>query len=244
MWTDATARDFIQLEYPWFLETFDSYPFNIQRADALRYFVLAHYGGIYIDLDDGCQRRLDPLLAYPAWVRRTKPTGISNDVMGAVPQHPFFVEVIDSLQRYKKDWVSPYVTTMATTGPLFLSLVWRHYNKVERYDEERVRILFPDSYMSHSWSFFTHHLGNSWHQSDAQLLFWMSKNWAQLTVLGFVVGGIVITMLWFVYNRLINSPKSQDGTVPRRRSFLNFKPLWMFKGRRDSDYELVSRCEA
>ena len=38
--------------YPWFLETWDAYPFNIERADAIRYFVLAHYGGVYIDLDD------------------------------------------------------------------------------------------------------------------------------------------------------------------------------------------------
>jgi inositol phosphorylceramide mannosyltransferase catalytic subunit len=34
------------------LETFDGYQFPIQRADAIRYFVLAYYGGIYIDLDD------------------------------------------------------------------------------------------------------------------------------------------------------------------------------------------------
>jgi mannosyltransferase OCH1-like enzyme len=38
--------------YPWFLETFDGYPYPIQRADAIRYFVLHHFGGIYIDLDD------------------------------------------------------------------------------------------------------------------------------------------------------------------------------------------------
>jgi len=38
--------------YLWFLETFDAYPYPIQRADAIRYFVLHHYGGIYIDLDD------------------------------------------------------------------------------------------------------------------------------------------------------------------------------------------------
>ncbi|RQM06498.1 hypothetical protein DH86_00002311, partial [Scytalidium sp. 3C] len=87
------SRQFIASEYPWFLETFDNYAFPIQRADAIRYFVLAHYGGVYIDLDDGCNRRLDPLLSYPAWVRRTVPTGISNDAMGAVPQHPFFIRV-------------------------------------------------------------------------------------------------------------------------------------------------------
>ena len=45
--------------YPHLLETFKSYPFNIQRADAIRYMVLEHYGGVYIDLDIICRRRLD-----------------------------------------------------------------------------------------------------------------------------------------------------------------------------------------
>jgi mannosyltransferase OCH1-like enzyme len=69
LWTDKKAREFIAneyatphrlqehqaltlLRYPWFLETFDGYPYPIQRADAIRYFVLHHFGGIYIDLDD------------------------------------------------------------------------------------------------------------------------------------------------------------------------------------------------
>ena len=52
LWTDAKSRDLIATEYPWFLNTFDNYTQPIQRADAIRYFVLAHFGGIYIDLDD------------------------------------------------------------------------------------------------------------------------------------------------------------------------------------------------
>lgn len=69
LWTDKKAREFIAAEYapsiascfsimlmtiryPWFLETYDGYPYPIQRADAIRYFVLHHFGGIYIDLDD------------------------------------------------------------------------------------------------------------------------------------------------------------------------------------------------
>ncbi len=40
------------LRYPWFLDTWDAYPFDIERADAIRYFALAHYGGVYLDLDD------------------------------------------------------------------------------------------------------------------------------------------------------------------------------------------------
>lgn len=162
------------LRYPWFLETFDGYRFPIQRADAIRYFVLAHFGGIYIDLDDGCQRSLDPLLVYPAWVRRTVPTGISNDAMGSIPHHPFFLKVMDALPRYDRSWVLPYITVMGSTGPLFLSVIWRHYNSAGPVaEEDRVRVLFPDEYIKHSWSFFRYHLGNSWHQKDVQVIFWV-----------------------------------------------------------------------
>ena len=31
---------------------YDSYRFPIQRIDALKYFILRHFGGIYVDLDN------------------------------------------------------------------------------------------------------------------------------------------------------------------------------------------------
>lgn len=179
LWTDKSSEEFIAAEYPWFLETFQNYPYPIERADTIRYFVLAHYGGVYIDLDDGCNRTLEPLLAYPAWVRRTIPTGISNDAMGAVPRHPFFMRVIEDLQKYDRNWILGYITVMASTGPLFLSIMWRHWsaeglNVGDGPDGGRIRILFPDEYNNHPWSFFTHHLGNSWHGKDVKLIFWVS----------------------------------------------------------------------
>ena len=123
----------------------------------------------------GCNRSLDPLLAYPAWLRRTNPTGISNDAMGAVPRHPFFLKAIDSLPEYNRRWLLPYITVMASTGPLYLSIIWRHYNSADPQGDDRVRILFPDEYNNHPWSFFTHHLGNSWHGGDVKLIFWVSS---------------------------------------------------------------------
>jgi mannosyltransferase OCH1-like enzyme len=46
-----TPLAFIKEKYPWFLPVFDAYPYNIQRADVIRYFALAYYGGTYLDLD-------------------------------------------------------------------------------------------------------------------------------------------------------------------------------------------------
>mgnify|MGYP002723108895 FL=1 len=81
LWTDAISRQFIEKEYPWFLPTFDAYPYNIQRADAIRYFVLHKYGGVYMDLDIGCQKRLDSLLRFDLILPKTIPVGVSNDLM-------------------------------------------------------------------------------------------------------------------------------------------------------------------
>jgi Glycosyltransferase sugar-binding region containing DXD motif len=51
LWTDTTMRQLIEDRYAWFLETYDSYATNIQRADSSRYFILYTYGGLYADLD-------------------------------------------------------------------------------------------------------------------------------------------------------------------------------------------------
>ncbi|KAF2457265.1 nucleotide-diphospho-sugar transferase [Lineolata rhizophorae] len=238
LWTDKKAREFIAQEYPWFLETYDAYEFPIQRADSIRYFVLAHFGGVYIDLDDGCQRRLDPLLAYPAWLRRTVPTGISNDAMGAIPRHPFFLRVIDSLPKYNRSWLLPYITVMASTGPLFLSVIWRHYNNAGPIGRDRVRVLFPDEYNNHPWSFFTHHLGNSWHGKDVRLIFWMGQHWIFLTVLGFVLGGIVFAVFWRCYRAVTVAGNSKFPAKLARRRFFTF---WRRGAASSKDYELVDR---
>jgi mannosyltransferase OCH1-like enzyme len=176
LWTDSLSREFIRKEYAWFLETFDSYPFPIQRADAIRYFVLDHYGGIYLDLDDGCARRLDVMLEYPAWLRSTLPKGISNDAMGSVPHHPFFKRVIESLENYANNYGMPYITVMSSTRPLFLSIMWKQYMSIERPLEDHVRVLMPPEYRNNKWSIFYIVTGNSWHGKDAQTIFWLGKH--------------------------------------------------------------------
>ena len=50
-WSDEDNRDLIKSDYPWFLSCYDNYPYPIQRADAVRYFYMHKYGGIYLDLD-------------------------------------------------------------------------------------------------------------------------------------------------------------------------------------------------
>ncbi|BCS25423.1 glycosyltransferase family 32 protein [Aspergillus puulaauensis] len=248
LWTDAKSRQFIAAEYPWFLETFDGYRYPIQRADSIRYFVLAHYGGTYIDLDDGCNRPLDTLLTYPAWVRRTVPTGISNDAMGSVPQHPFFLKVIKSLQQYDRHWVLPYITVMYSTGPLFLSVIWKEYMKDFPSEISRVRILMPDEYMNHSWSFFTHHTGNSWHRNDARFIFWMGQHWQLVTLCGFLFAAAAVVCVFWTYTQIMllrdhATVSSGLRSSSRRSRYMMPSLLWRGSSKGGDDIETLCELE-
>ncbi len=61
LWTDADNRNLIMKTFPWFLKTYDNYKHTIERVDAVRYFILLHYGGVYIDLDMECLKPVDDL---------------------------------------------------------------------------------------------------------------------------------------------------------------------------------------
>ncbi|TFK43434.1 glycosyltransferase family 32 protein, partial [Crucibulum laeve] len=177
LWTDASSRDFIAEHYPWFLDTFDGYKYPIQRADVIRYFVLHHYGGIYIDLDIGCRRPIDPLLVFPVILPKTIPVGVSNDLMFAEKGHPFLQQTINHLVSFDHSWILNYPTVMFSTGPMFLSAQYGIYTSSHPTTfNEDVRILPKSLYGKNAkeedvpHSFFSHFYGSSWHADDAAFI--------------------------------------------------------------------------
>eukprot|EP00887_Chlorella_sp_A99_P007184 scaffold2.g7184.t1 len=115
LWTDADARKFIEEEYSWFLPTFLAYPYAIQRVDVVRYFILLRHGGLYIDLDMGCNKRLDFMLDANFTAPLTHPMGISNDIMAATPGAPFLASAVRQLPRWNKWMGIKYVQARAGT---------------------------------------------------------------------------------------------------------------------------------
>ena len=67
----------------------------------------------------------------------------------------------------------------------------------------RVRVLLPDEYNRHTWSFFQTYHGSSWHGKDAKLIFWMGRNWMLLTAAGFMLAALVGLAGWWVYGRIL-----------------------------------------
>lgn len=61
LWDDSDNLRFIKKNFPWFEETYNIFPREIFRADAVRPFFLFLYGGFYADMDSECLRSLEPL---------------------------------------------------------------------------------------------------------------------------------------------------------------------------------------
>ncbi|WFD36273.1 hypothetical protein MCUN1_003151 [Malassezia cuniculi] len=191
LWTDESSRKLIETDYPWFLPVFDSYPYNIQRADVIRYFVLHKYGGVYMDLDIGCVRPMDPLLRFDVILPRTIPVGVSNDLMLASKAHPFLVLMIDNLKYFNHAFITPYATVMFSTGPMFVSALYhkfslQHVAQPSTPDAidagfNGVRILPKALYGKNvdaseaPDSFYRHYYGSSWHAGDAGILIFLRK---------------------------------------------------------------------
>ncbi|KAK0547797.1 hypothetical protein OC846_003836 [Tilletia horrida] len=204
LWTDAESRIFIQNHYSWFLPVFDSYPYVIQRADAIRYFVLHHYGGIYMDLDIGCLRRFDPLLRFEVILPKTIPVGVSNDLMLAQKGHPFMDLVIHNLVAFNHQYLTNYPTVMFSTGPMFLSASYGMYvskhgpaqqssSKLPEAGFSGIRVLPKSLYGKNAKpgeapdAFFRHLYGSSWHSNDAGFLIFLRDHGTLLMIIGFYI---------------------------------------------------------
>ncbi|CAN9354344.1 unnamed protein product [Alternaria alternata] len=123
MWNATSAHEFLESKYPWFLATYEAYQYPIQKVDALKYFLLYHFGGVYVDLDVACRRSLDPLLDFPAWFPEASPLGVNNDLMASSAKHPIMKKMTEGLVTHNWNLLFPYLTIFWTTGPQFTSTI-------------------------------------------------------------------------------------------------------------------------
>lgn len=219
LWTDKLARDFISVEYPWFLDTWDAYPMPIQRADSIRYFVLYHYGGIYLDMDTLCNKTF-PLhqveshsVKHHAIFKDTRPTGVTNDFMISSARHPVFGAAIARLPFFysiSRVWGKflPYVAIMITTGPFFLTLA------AEGYLLEQPSLRSPTVAIINQTEldpYITDLQSCTWHQGDAQTIMWIGRHpwvWFAMGAVGVAVGLYVLNFLLVIWRRVVFRNKS------------------------------------
>lgn len=179
LWTEKTSRDFIEANYAWFLRTYDGYRYPVQRVDAVRYFLLLHYGGIYLDLDNGCKTDLTPLLYYPMWITDPGRGALSNNILASRPNHPFWARLTHSLYTWDYGYVFPYVTISYASGQWFETAIWEEYHKLlpkisknspnTTHDHRLHRLMMDDREGADPWVFFTQERGGSWVNWDNRM---------------------------------------------------------------------------
>ena len=142
LWDDQDNRDFIAQHFPWFLATYDGFPQEIFRVDAVRFFFLYLHGGIYVDLDTECVKPLDPLRGQAdvvlGWMG-DDPTfehAIPNAIMLSRPRQEFWLLAIATmLDQVGQDSRPEYVT-----GPVVLKFAVNAYTHHYQSDDVQRRL--------------------------------------------------------------------------------------------------------
>ncbi len=183
LWTDEDNRLFIKEYFGWFLSTYDSYTYKIQRVDAVRYFILYHFGGLYVDLDFECHKNFDELVAkHPCILGKEPyvhaktvygvPFVVSNALMGSTMEHPLWLETFKLLQERARD---PRLrkNVLWSTGP---GLLTDSLSRLVQNPQSRVFVTEPEWFFpkpAHQYQtvnsrrksvkpWATHHWANTW----------------------------------------------------------------------------------
>jgi len=171
LWRDNNVENFMKDDLTYGAkminqEQYRSTSVGAQKCDILRVELLYHFGGVYVDCDFEPKKRIDPLIqgdvrAFAA----TEGYGIiSSGIMGSVPKHQAFKDLIDAIPESMR--TRKGVGINGVTGPGFNTpILQRHKDLVvfprEMFypyyftEKERANEEYPEAYAIHHW-------GHSW----------------------------------------------------------------------------------
>ncbi|KAF7593410.1 hypothetical protein BBP40_011512 [Aspergillus hancockii] len=219
VWNDTTANDFVRENFPELQETWEDYPYLVQKVDALRYMILYKYGGAILDLDLVCKRSLEPLRRFDFVAPAAHPAGFSIGMLLSSANNTFVRDLIYNLPRFNRRWLLlPYVTVMFSTGCHYASTIY-----TTQANRTSLRILsgtadHPTMHMLNGFvdtPLFRHLGTSSWHANDA-LFVRMVERIGKRALCGILVavmvGGCLITWLIVAARRRSAGRKEAEET--------------------------------
>ncbi len=180
LWTDEEMHMFIQKHEPEFYKnTYITYKYDMQRVDSFRYVLLYHFGGIYVDMDNGCNRpfkdllatleALDPDSPHLAAFPRSEAFGVETDLLISTAGHPLYKQLISRLYLFNHYFLFHFWTILVSAGPIYVSIQERLFSSSPQ--RETVRIL---DYNVFQPMFIWKSKGHTWIGRDASFLFFIS----------------------------------------------------------------------
>jgi mannosyltransferase OCH1-like enzyme len=136
LWNGKSSRRLIEKMDPNFLKTYDNFPHWVQKADAVRSFILKKYGGVYVDLDTYPKHSIENILAIyevspKIEVMMGGGSGLevySNWLMISKKNSGFWDLTIKNMKK-KPFWskISKHTQIIYTTGPMMVSAAAKKY---------------------------------------------------------------------------------------------------------------------
>jgi inositol phosphorylceramide mannosyltransferase catalytic subunit len=198
LWTDAAIRSHIARYHPEFLELHDSYEYNIQRADMIRYFVLYDIGGVYSDLDLYPTESIESHLgdAGDCFIYASGPyKAFTNCLMASQKHSPIWLEAFEALRDPIPWWAfGKHLKVMTSTGPLFLDRVLSetaHPFTILPRKKFLPYTTKDDQSVDKPGTIIKPLQGSSWHEADSKVYSFVFKYYQE------IVGALVV--LLFVY---------------------------------------------
>ena len=172
LWDRSKIERFLQEDFPWFLDTYRSYPYDVQRADAARYFIMYAFGGLYMDMDISCKKPLESLLQKMSTMQSTPeclfgaadPAGVLGiEFVICRPRTQIMRLTLNHLPIFNRYYGLPYLTVMLGTGPLFVTTVHMLH------PEPSVATIS----MADRGRYFGYSVGRTWQKWDGAVINWL-----------------------------------------------------------------------
>ncbi len=207
-WSDKKCRKLVKRKFLWFLDIYDNYEYNIQRADAIRYMIMYSYGGIYVDCDIACLKGIDDLFMENSDVYLINtPTAnddtVTNCLMASKAKSNFWFELMKEMMNralYPSVlWIGKHWKVMNTTGPFLVNYMYNQ--KKDHYKFHllsQINLLPPccnicsNKPCSDHMSYVKLLEGSSWINIDGQIYNLILCNWFYMI--------IMIGVIYYVYN--------------------------------------------
>ena len=143
LWDIDESLKFVETHYPHLLEVYKGYDKPIKRVDSIRYLVLHHFGGVYLDMGFVPMKNIEPLLDGADFVAAEEnPTDhvVNMAFIGTEPGHPLIDFVLSKLDSAKHLYV------LDATGPMFFSRSIHEYLNTQADDSVRIlprKFIYP-----------------------------------------------------------------------------------------------------
>lgn len=204
LFTDEDNRNIVINYFPDFLDYYDNFEYNIQRADAIRYMILYLYGGIYLDLDYICNHSFNELiLEKPIGLNRSinQSWSFTNSIMiSSVKSHPIWLECIRNMKKKTPFFIrGKHLKVMTSTGSIMLTRSTIKFKQdiqeldiiqkcnvceIKQCEIDRKYILTPIE-------------GSSWLESDSKFYIWLFCN---KKIIKYIICIFIIIIIIYIFN--------------------------------------------